>query len=79
MIRSVLARTLTTLITTFLTEKFILNLLVMMAEWAVVRWGNDLAEDLFEQFKRELDNDNNEPVNLYDDTRKIKPVPPGGG
>lgn len=70
MIRAVAARVVTTTLATVLTERFIMNVLVLLAEWAVKRWGNDLAADLFQQFKDALDRDHGQPRNLYDDIRK---------
>lgn len=70
MIRAVAARVLATTLAAVLTERFIMNVLVLLAEWAVKRWGNDLAGDLFEQFKDALDKDHGQPMNLYDEIRR---------
>lgn len=68
--RALLARTLLSVLTSVLTERFILNVLVLLAEWAVRRWGNDLAEDLFAQFKQALDRQEGQPANLYTQIRR---------
>lgn len=70
MIKSVAAKVVTTTLAAVLTERFIMNVLVLLAEWAVNQWGNDLAADLFQQFKDALDRDHGQPRNLYDDIRK---------
>lgn len=70
MIRAVAAKVFATTLTTVLTEKFIMNILVILAGWAVKRWGNDLAEDLFEQFRDALDNDHGTPLNLYNEIKE---------
>ena len=70
MIRAVAAKVVATTIATVFTEKFLVNVLVILAEWAVKRWGNDLAGDLFRQFKEALDRDHGQPMNLYDEIRR---------
>lgn len=70
MIRAVAAKVVATTIATVLTEKFVMNVLVILAEWAVKRWGNDLAADLFRQFKEALDCDHGKPANLYNEIRE---------
>lgn len=72
MIRAVAAKVLATTLTSVLTEKFIMNVLVILAGWAVRRWGNDLAEDLFEQFRDALDRDHGTPMNLYSEIKERK-------
>lgn len=72
MIRAVAAKVLATTLTSVLTEKFIMNVLVILAGWAVKRWGNDLAEDLFEQFRDALDRDHGTPMNLYSEIKERK-------
>lgn len=72
MIQAVAARVLATTLAAVLTERFVMNVLVILAGWAVKRWGNDLAGDLFEQFKEALDRDNGQPMNLYDEIRREK-------
>lgn len=68
--RALLAKTLMTTLTALLTERFLLNLLALLAEWAVKRWGNDLAEDLFAHFKDALDRQHGQPSNLYTQIRE---------
>ncbi len=70
MIRAVAARVIATSLAAMLTERFVMNVLVILAEWAVKRWGNDLAADLFRQFKEALDRDHGKPANLYDEIRQ---------
>lgn len=72
MIRAVAAKVLATTLTAVLTEKFVMNVLVILAGWAVKRWGNDLAEDLFEQFQDALDRDHGTPMNLYNEIKERK-------
>lgn len=73
MIRAVAAKVVATTIATVLTEKFVMNVLVILAEWAVKRWGNDLAADLFRQFRDALDRDHGQPMNLYNEIRDRDP------
>lgn len=73
MIRAVAAKVVATTIATMLTERFVMNVLVILAEWAVKRWGNDLAGDLFRQFKESLDRNHGQPMNLYNEIRDRDP------
>lgn len=70
MIPAIAARVLASVMAAILTERFLVNVLVILAEWAVNRWGNDLASDLFQQFKESLDKDHGQPMNLYDEIRR---------
>ncbi len=70
MIPTIAARVLASVMAAILTERFLVNVLVILAEWAVNRWGNDLAGDLFQQFKDSLDKDHGQPMNLYDEIRR---------
>lgn len=73
MIQAVAARVVASTLAAVLTERFVMNVLVLLAEWAVNRWGNDLAGDLFEQFKLALDRDGGQQMNLYDEIRHKEP------
>lgn len=70
MIKTVALQVLKTLVTSLFSERFVINLLVLLGEWAVKRWGNDLMGDLFEQFKDSLDRDHGQPMNLYAEVKK---------
>lgn len=63
---SVLAR----ISTALFTEKVIINLIVMLAEWVAKRTKTDLDDRLVEILKDALDKDHGKPVkNLYDQVK----------
>lgn len=52
-----------------LTEKVMVNLVVIMAEWLASRTKNDLDDRLVEAVKEALDKDHGRPGNLYQEVR----------
>lgn len=70
MIQAVVARVVTTTLAAVLTERFVMNVLVLLASWLASKTKNDLDDQLVEALKDALDKDHGQPRNLYDEIRK---------
>ena len=70
MIQSIVAKVVTTTLAAVLTERFIMNVLVLLASWLASKTENDLDDQLVEALKDALDKDHGQPRNLYDEIRK---------
>ena len=70
MIQSIVAKVVTTTLAAVLTERFVMNVLVLLASWLASKTENDLDDQLVEALKDALDKDHGQPRNLYDDIRK---------
>lgn len=56
--------------TALLTEKVIINLVIILASWLASKTKNDLDDQLVEALKDALDKDHGKPVkNLYDQVK----------
>jgi hypothetical protein len=69
MLQVIGARLLASALETFLTEKFLINILLLVGKYIVNRTENDLDNQLFNQFKEALDNNHGTPSNLYKDLK----------
>lgn len=54
---------------TLLTERVIINLVIVLGDWLVKRTSNDLDDKAFKVFKEALDKQYNRPTNLYRELR----------
>lgn len=70
MIQAVVARVVTSTLAAVLTERFVMNVLVLLASWLASKTKNDLDDQLVEALKDALDKDHGRPRNLYDEIRK---------
>lgn len=70
MIQAVVARVVTSTLAAVLTERFAMNVLVLLASWLASKTKNDLDDQLVEALKDSLDRDHGQPMNLYDEIRK---------
>lgn len=66
---SVLVSTLFRILRSMMTEKVLVNLVVILAEWLASRTKNDLDDRLVAAVKDALDKDQGTPCNLYDEVR----------
>ena len=70
MVRVVLARVGVTLVTALLTDKFIINALVLLLEWLASKTSNDMDDRLVQVLKESLDKRGGKPVNLYQEVKQ---------
>lgn len=67
MIKIVLLQVIKSLLAAVFTERFLINLVLMLADWLVKRTSNDLDNQLVTQLRYALDKQQGRPVdNLYD-------------
>jgi len=52
-----------------LTERVLINLVIILGDWLVKRTSNDLDDKTFKVFKEALDKQYNRPTNLYRELR----------
>lgn len=65
----VLAKVGATLLMSMLTEKFIINMLVLILDKLASRWGNDFTKEALNHLKDSLDKDRGTPKNLYSEVK----------
>lgn len=70
MIKALAAGVISRLVTSLLTERFVINVAILLLEWLVKRTENDLDDRLLEHLKDALDNDHGTPLNLYDEIKR---------
>lgn len=55
------------------TEKVLINLVVLLAEWAASKTTNDLDDKIVGELKKGLDENHGRPRNLYQEIKAKKP------
>ncbi|HEY9815330.1 MAG TPA: hypothetical protein V6D20_05955 [Candidatus Obscuribacterales bacterium] len=71
--RVMLLGVLKTLLATFLTERFLLNLIVLLADWAAKKTSNDLDNKMVDELRKSLDKQEGWQVwNLYEEVKEKK-------
>jgi hypothetical protein len=66
---SVLVSTLFTIGKALFTEKVLVNLTALLAEWAAKKTSNDLDDRIVQELKRGIDESRGRPVNLYQEVK----------
>lgn len=73
MIRFALARVFKTLLAAVLTEKFLINLVLLLADWLAKRTQNDLDDRLVAHLRDALGKVKGQPArNLYDELKTLR-------
>jgi hypothetical protein len=72
-IGAILVSTLFTLGRTLFSEKVLLNLVVLLADWAAKKTTNDLDDKIVKELKGGLDKRQGSPVNLYQSIKSKNP------
>jgi len=65
----ILASVMSSLLRGILTEKVLINLVVILASWLASKTKNDLDDQLVGALKEALDKDHGQPKNLYRELR----------
>lgn len=68
-IGSVIVSSLFTIGRIMFTEKVLVNLAVLLAEWAAKKTSNDLDDRIVQELKRGIDESRGRPVNLYQEIK----------
>lgn len=69
MTRVALVKMLVAFVSSFLTDRFVINVVVVLLQWLVNRTQNDLDNKVFAEVKKALDKNYGSEVNLYKQLR----------